>query len=42
MDVIPNANQQSENVRNSAFYCDTSTSLKPTKDDPQASGGFVN
>ena len=42
LDALPNANQQSENIGNSGFYCDTSTSLKPTKDDPQGSGWFVN
>ena len=40
--VFRNANQQSENIASSDFYRDTSTSLKPTKDDPQGSGGFVN
>ena len=40
--VFRNANQQSENIASSDFYRDTSTSLKPTKDNPQGSGGFVN
>ena len=39
MDALPNVNQQSENIGNSDFYRDSSTSLKPTKDDPQGSGG---
>ena len=39
---MPNSNQQSENIGNSDFYHDTSTSLTPTKDDPQGSWGFVN
>ena len=42
MDFLPNANQQSENTENADLYCDTSTSLKLTKDDPKGSGGFVN
>ena len=40
MDALPNANQQLENIGNSDFYCDTSTSLKPTKEDPQGSRGL--
>ena len=31
-----------QNIGNSDFYRDTSTSLKPTKDDPQGIEGFVN
>ena len=31
-----------QNIGNTDFYRDTSTSLKPTKDDSQGSGGFVN
>ena len=30
-----------QNIGNSDFYRNTSTSLKPTKDDPQGSRGFV-
>ena len=32
---------QSENIGKSVFYHDTSTRLKPTKDDPQGSEGGV-
>ena len=42
MDALSNANQQSEKIWNWDFYRDTSTSLEPTKGDPQVSGGFVN
>ena len=35
LDDLPNANQQSDNIGNSVFYHDTTTSLQPTKDEPQ-------
>ena len=38
----PNTKQQSENIGNLVFYRDTNTRLKPTKDDPQGTGEFVN
>ena len=34
--ALPNANQESENLRKSDF-CDTSISLKPTTDDLEGS-----
>ena len=37
LDALPNANQESENLRKSDFYCDTSISLKPTTDDLEGS-----
>ena len=41
-DALPYGNQKAENTGNSDFHCDASTSLKPTTDEPQASGRFVN
>ena len=41
MDALPNANEQSENIGNSQLFRDTSTSLKPTKDDPQGSDEWL-